>query len=139
MIFRIVRKKKDLLRHVRGELIVLSKLFQHPEIPRIAKVIMFVLLSYIFSPIDLIPDFIPMIGHLDDFLMIPISFWLIEKVTPVELILQIRAEVAEDPDIALFSGWGPKIFAGIILVLWIVISYLTALALGLDQHIPFIS
>ncbi|MHA2501583.1 MAG: YkvA family protein [Candidatus Kariarchaeaceae archaeon] len=117
---------------------MLVELFRHPEIPRLPKVIVFVLLSYIFSPIDLIPDFLPIGGHFDDFLMIPIAFWLIEKVTPKELVTEVREKVALNPDVALFKGWGPKIAAALIFVLWIGISAVVAIALGLDSHIPFL-
>lgn len=110
--------------YLKMEVFVLMLLFKHPEIPKVAKALVFFLLSYIFSPIDLIPDPIPIIGHWDDILLIPIVFWLIKRNTPKELIDGIRAEVNDGKRPNIFSGTGPKIAAVSIIILWIAMSYI---------------
>ncbi|MDH5403944.1 MAG: DUF1232 domain-containing protein [Candidatus Heimdallarchaeota archaeon] len=134
MIKKIYRAWRDWVKHWHGEIIVMVELFKDPNIPRLSKFLIFTLLSYIFSPIDIIPDFIPIIGHWDDFAAIPFTLWLIGKITPPEMIQGVRDRVAADPDIALFKGWGPKLAAVTILVLWIWISALILKLMGFDSH-----
>ncbi len=111
------------LKYWKFEIIVLILLFRVPALPRMAKFFVFFLLSYIFSPIDLIPDFIPMIGHIDDFMLIPITFYLIRKITPHHLIDGVRQNAIDNPDQPLFEGKGPKIAAISILIIWIGLTY----------------
>jgi len=66
-------------------LIALWKLFKHPQTPRAAKVVAILVLGYALSPIDLIPDFIPVLGQLDDILLIPLGVALAVKLTPKPL------------------------------------------------------
>ena len=53
--------------------------------PMLAKVIIGIVVAYALSPIDLIPDFIPVIGLLDDLILLPIGIWLVIKLLPVDL------------------------------------------------------
>lgn len=50
--------------------------------------------SYALSPIDLIPDFIPVLGYLDDVLIVPAGIWLVVKLIPPPLMLEFREEAA---------------------------------------------
>ncbi len=51
--------------------------------------------AYAFSPIDLIPDFIPILGQLDDVLIVPLGVWLAIKLVPHELMRQCQEEAAQ--------------------------------------------
>ncbi|MCG8609004.1 MAG: DUF1232 domain-containing protein [Pseudomonadales bacterium] len=53
--------------------------------PKLAKLICLLVLAYALSPIDLIPDFIPLIGHLDDLILVPLAIWLVRKMIPDEV------------------------------------------------------
>ena len=66
-------------------LIALWKLFKHPETPRAAKWVAIFVLGYALSPIDLIPDFIPVLGQLDDLILIPLGVALAVRLTPKPL------------------------------------------------------
>jgi uncharacterized membrane protein YkvA (DUF1232 family) len=57
-------------------------LLRHPETPWYAKAVGGATLLYAVSPIDLIPDFIPVIGHLDDLLLVPLGLWLTYALIP---------------------------------------------------------
>jgi uncharacterized membrane protein YkvA (DUF1232 family) len=46
------------------------------------------------SPIDLIPDFIPVLGYLDDVIIVPLGIWIVVRMIPVELMREYRAEAA---------------------------------------------
>jgi len=63
-------------------LIALWKLFKHPDSPRAAKWVAIGVLAYAVSPIDLIPDFIPLLGQLDDLVLIPLGIALVVRLTP---------------------------------------------------------
>ncbi len=66
-------------------LTALWRLFKHPQTPRAAKWMAIAVLAYAISPIDLIPDFIPVIGLLDDLILVPLGVALVIKLTPKPL------------------------------------------------------
>ncbi len=117
-----------------GEIIILIELFKHPELPRAAKILIFSLLSYIFSPIDFIPDFIPLIGHLDDFIAIPIVLKLVTRVTPIELMERVREQVAADPRSSIFKSRATKIVAILIVFAWIGITFLFLAVIDVERY-----
>jgi uncharacterized membrane protein YkvA (DUF1232 family) len=61
-----------------------------PRTPWLPKVILGFAVAYLLSPIDLIPDFIPVLGHLDDLILIPALVWLALKTVPKEVITDCR-------------------------------------------------
>ena len=63
-------------------LIALWKLFRHADTPRPAKWLAIAVLAYALSPIDLIPDFIPLLGQLDDLILVPLGIALVVRLTP---------------------------------------------------------
>jgi uncharacterized membrane protein YkvA (DUF1232 family) len=73
------------LTRLRVYLVALWKLFKHPQAPRAAKWVAFAVLAYAVSPIDLIPDFIPVLGQLDDLVIVPLGIALVVRLTPKPL------------------------------------------------------
>jgi uncharacterized membrane protein YkvA (DUF1232 family) len=69
-------------RRLRVYLIALWKLFRHPETPRPARWVAIAVIAYAVSPIDLIPDFIPVLGQLDDLIVVPLGIALAVRLTP---------------------------------------------------------
>jgi uncharacterized membrane protein YkvA (DUF1232 family) len=63
-----------------------------PEVPLPARIFGMAVAAYALSPIDLIPDFIPVLGLLDDLILIPLGVWLFLKMIPAELHARHRAE-----------------------------------------------
>jgi uncharacterized membrane protein YkvA (DUF1232 family) len=72
-------------------------LFKHPRTPWYTKAVAACATAYLFSPVQLIPSFIPVIGFLDDFLVLYVGAKLIKKITPPDLLMECRelADVAE--------------------------------------------
>ncbi len=67
---------------LRVRLLALWKLLKHPRTPRAAKWVAFAVIAYAVSPIDLIPDFIPVLGFLDELLLLPLGVALVVRLTP---------------------------------------------------------
>ena len=106
-------------------LLALWKLFKHPDTPRGVRWLAVAVLAYAVSPIDLIPDFIPVLGLLDDAVLIPLGVALVVHLTPPHL-WQARLAEAEAG-----AGSLPRLMWGAvaIVVLWAVL--LSLLAYGL--------
>src|SRR5512140_1570034 len=86
-----------------------------PRVPWYAKALAIAVAAYALSPIDLIPDFIPVIGYLDDLVIVPLGIWLVVSLIPDDVMVKCRAE-------ADAAGQRPVSRAGMvaIIVLWIV-------------------
>ncbi len=83
-----LRRLRDSLRH---ELRVYQLVLRHPETPRASRLLLGAAVAYALSPIDLIPDWVPVIGHIDDILIVPLLVWLAVKFVPSEVIEECRA------------------------------------------------
>lgn len=69
----------------RNEVVTLWRAFRHPETPFHLKAAMLFVAFYLVSPIDLIPDFIPFAGWVDDLILVPLMVSLIVKLLPIEV------------------------------------------------------
>lgn len=97
--------------------------YQDPRTPWFAKIFTAVIVAYAFSPIDLIPDFIPVLGYLDDLVLIPTGIWLALKLVPAEVMADSRAKAQEHMDTHPRQG---RIAAVFIMLLWLVVLGLAA-------------
>lgn len=91
---------------------------KHPSVSGWAKAIAFVAVAYALSPIDLIPDFIPVLGYLDDLIIVPVLVWLALKLIPTDLMNQARDQAVEWIN---SNQSKPKSYVGlfIVLVIWL--------------------
>jgi uncharacterized membrane protein YkvA (DUF1232 family) len=71
---------------------VIYLVMKHPESPYLAKTVAALSVGYLFSPIQLIPSFIPVFGWLDDIAVLSAGMWLLNRLTPESVILQCRAQ-----------------------------------------------
>ena len=62
-----------------------------PRVPWYAKALAIAVAAYALSPIDLIPDFIPVVGYLDELLILPLGIWLVISLIPEEVMAEYRA------------------------------------------------
>jgi uncharacterized membrane protein YkvA (DUF1232 family) len=79
---------------VRRDLIALFLATRDPRTPWYAKGVAACVAAYALSPIDLIPDFIPVFGYADDLLIVPAGIWVAVRLVPAELMGEFRAEAA---------------------------------------------
>jgi uncharacterized membrane protein YkvA (DUF1232 family) len=103
------------LARARVYLLALWKLARHSETPRAAKWIAFAVIAYAVSPIDLIPDFIPVIGLLDDLVIVPLGVTLVVWLTPKPLWQSVLAQ-AEVSAQKLPSMWWGALVIGLVWV-----------------------
>lgn len=82
-------------RSVKREAVALWFAYKHPGTPMLAKVLCIVVVGYALSPIDLIPDFIPVLGYLDDALLLPALIWLAIRVIPDDVFQACRLRADE--------------------------------------------
>jgi uncharacterized membrane protein YkvA (DUF1232 family) len=84
---------RDTAARIKTELAVYRLVLKHPRTPLLAKVLLGLAVGYALLPFDLIPDFIPVLGHLDDLVIVPalviLAMWLI----PQEVVAECRKEV----------------------------------------------
>jgi len=81
--------------HLKTETFALYLAARDPRTPWYAKLLMVGIVAYAFSPIDLIPDFIPVIGYLDDLILIPIGIKFAIKLVPPSVLTECRARAQE--------------------------------------------
>lgn len=94
-----------------------------PRVPWYATVGAIAVAAYALSPLDLIPDFIPILGYLDDLVIVPLGIFLVVKLVPADLMLEFRtAATSADGERAL-GKWG----ATVIVVLWILSALIAVL------------
>lgn len=102
---------------LKREALVLWFAARDPRAPWYAKWLAVFIVAYALSPIDLIPDFIPIVGYLDDLILLPAAIWLALKLMPLEVLLDARARAQ-----AWLEAHRPKprnwIAAAAILLLW---------------------
>ncbi|MCE7733695.1 MAG: DUF1232 domain-containing protein [Candidatus Heimdallarchaeota archaeon] len=111
------------------------ELFKHPELPRMAKILIISLLGYVFIPIDLIPDFVPFIGDLDDFIVIIIFYKLVKRITPLELIEGVRADVISNSGVSWYKNRRTIIIASLILLAKIAITLLFISFFDINEYL----
>ncbi len=69
--------------------------YRHPRTPWYAKGFALAVAAYAFSPIDLIPDFIPVLGYLDDLVVVPLGVLLVIRLVPGEVMAECQAQAAD--------------------------------------------
>jgi len=81
-------KLKDIKNNAKKYLELGKLLYTDSRTPRVAKILLWVAIGYALSPIDLIPDFIPVIGYLDDLVIVPILLYIALKSVPKDVYLE---------------------------------------------------
>ena len=111
-------KLKSYARKLKQDLMVLYLSYKDPRTPLFAKVLAMCVVAYALSPIDLIPDFIPIIGYLDDLILVPFGIILALKLIPTD-ILEEKRKIARDRNVDNPKNW----FVGIVFIMtWILLA-----------------
>ena len=112
-------KLKSFARKLKQNLFVLYLSYKDNRVPWFAKLVAICVVAYAFSPIDLIPDFIPVLGYLDDLIIVPLGISLALKLIPPYIIEENR-EKAED----FRKNGKPKnwLTGALFILIWIVVA-----------------
>ena len=124
-----VQSLKEWAKRLRKQIVMLWFASRHPQMPWLPKVIAVVAVAYAFSPIDLIPDFIPILGFVDDAIILPILIWLALRFTPEQVIFDAEQQANE---------WleehekAPRnyLVAVLIILIWITLAFMAYFYLG---------
>lgn len=91
----MINKLKSLGRQLKREFAVYRLVLKHPQTPWVAKLFLGLAVGYLLLPFDLIPDFIPVLGQLDDVVIIPLLLYLALLFIPKWIIQSCREQVFE--------------------------------------------
>jgi len=119
---RIKTKRwKQKARQIKSETYALYLAYKHPDTPWFAKAFAALVIAYAFSPIDLVPDFIPVFGYLDDLILVPLGITLALKMIPATVMVECRTQAQVD------MGKGQpanRLMALIIISIWLGLAVL---------------
>lgn len=110
-------------RAIKQDVLALWFCCRHPRTPLLAKLLAIAIAAYALSPIDLIPDFIPVLGYLDELILLPGAILLVLKLIPADVLIECREQA---------SRWNeknrgrPRSYAGaaVIVLLWVGLAWL---------------
>ncbi|MCF8067668.1 MAG: DUF1232 domain-containing protein [Desulfobacterales bacterium] len=112
----IIKNCREWAKPLKKNLYALYLACMDPRTPWYAKVFTTGVVGYAFSPIDLIPDFIPVLGYFDDIILVPLGIYIALKMIPEPIMSECRAHAE-----TILNKSKPKshITAGVIIALWI--------------------
>jgi uncharacterized membrane protein YkvA (DUF1232 family) len=110
----MLEKAKDWARTIKRDVVAVWIAARDPRVPWYAKALALAVAAYALSPIDLIPDFIPVLGYLDDLIIVPLGILLVIKLIPAGLMAEFRAQAAINE-----SQPKSRIAALVIVTIWI--------------------
>src|ERR1700726_4927763 len=85
---------KERARNLKRDVVAIALAVRDPRVPWYAKAVGACVIAYALSPIDLIPDFVPVLGYLDDVIIVPLGILIVVKLIPPEIIAEHRALAA---------------------------------------------
>lgn len=108
-----LERLKNWARSIKRDVIALWLASRDPRVPWYAKAVAAAVAAYALSPVDLIPDFIPVIGYLDDLLIVPLGILLAVRLIPPAVMAELRTQALDHRR--------PKSLAGLIFIvaLWV--------------------
>ena len=116
--FRFIDRWRRQANQLKIEIYILYLAYKDPRVPWYAKVFLACIVGYAFSPIDLIPDFIPVLGYCDDVVLLPLGIALALKMIPEEVLEECKERAHSS-----FSQNKPKslIATSIIIAIWLLV------------------
>lgn len=123
----MLKRVKQWARTIKRDVVALWIASRDPRVPWYAKVMAGAVAAYALSPIDLIPDFIPVLGYLDDLILVPIGILATVRMIPAPLMTEFRDQavrregrpVSRTGAAAIVAIWGVALALGI----WVVLRY----------------
>lgn len=120
-----IERLKDWARSIKRDVIALWLAARDRRVPWYAKAVAAVVAAYALSPIDLIPDFVPILGYLDDLLIVPFGIMVAVKLIPEPIMDDLRVKALEQRKPNSKAGLAAVVLiwlAAIVLTIWFVWS-----------------
>ena len=118
----VIERWKQKARDLKKETFAIYLAYKDPRVPWYAKLLAACVVGYALSPIDLIPDPIPILGYLDDLVIVPLGIALVVRLIPPEILQECRQKA----ETAFCRGQPKNWTAGaIIIIIWIVVFVIT--------------
>ncbi len=114
----MLARLKQWARALKSEVMALWLAARDPRTPLVAKLVAGGVAAYALSPIDLIPDFIPVLGLLDDLLIVPAGIWLARRLIPPALLAEMRHRAINEQRPRAIAG------AFVVVMLWAALALL---------------
>ena len=111
---------KKWARDVKRDVLALYLAARDPRVPWYAKALAALVAAYALSPIDIIPDFIPALGYLDDLILLPLGIAAVVRLIPDEVMADLRTQ-AEERILTRPRSW---VGASVVVLLWVVVAAL---------------
>lgn len=113
----MITKLKNKARNLKKETYTLYLVYKDSRVSWWKRLFLGIVIGYAFSPIDLVPDFIPILGYLDDLILVPIGISIALKLIPKEVIEECRKKAMEEKKEELPIGRKTTIF---VFFIWII-------------------
>jgi uncharacterized membrane protein YkvA (DUF1232 family) len=122
----LLERLKRKARQLKQDVFAIYLAYHDPRVPLAARIFAACVVGYAFSPIDLIPDPIPILGYLDDLVLIPLGIALALKMIPADVMAESREKARQMLDQGKPVNW---IAAGVIAAIWLCLAALTVVLL----------
>ncbi len=119
----MLARLKDWARQLKREVVTLWFAYRHAQTPLAAKILAVLVVAYAFSPVDLIPDFVPVLGLLDDLILLPAGIWLTLKLVPAAVLTACRQQAQAWLD-ARHAKPRNYVAAAVFILLWLFAAWL---------------
>jgi len=113
------RLKKWALK-LKSDVIAMYFALKHPLTPLYAKIFTAIVVGYALSPIDLIPDFVPILGYLDDLIILPLGITIAIRLIPASVLDACREKARNNPPTMKPKIWVAAYF---IILIWLIVIY----------------
>lgn len=110
-------------RRLKTETLAVALAYRDPRTPWYARLVAAAVVAYALSPLDLVPDFVPVLGYLDDLLLVPLGLALAVRLIPPAVLAECRARAQAGDRV----GISPRAAIAVVVALWL----LAALAVGM--------
>ena len=123
----VAQQLRTWARRLKTETYALALAARDPRVPWYARFFMALVVAYAFSPLDLIPDPIPVLGYLDDLILLPLGIALAIRLIPPEILTTARSQ-ASDPDRPRAPA--NRLAAAAVVLTWLVLAALSVWLVG---------
>lgn len=122
---KFLERARSWARRIKQDALALWFACRDPRTPWYARMLAVIVVAYALSPIDLIPDFIPVLGYVDDVILLPVLIWLTVRALPAEVLTDSRRRAA---DWTASAGSRPRSVAGGVAIVAIWLAAVAAVA-----------